>query len=148
MQNKTYSIIPVSNANSHAVDSGNGDVQLRSRLDMLEKTLVGYKDMCCNLEKELTNAKQLPVADQSIENVISTESYEHTKKELDTMRLENERLRRRKEELELELEHRCLKGDFNVGKFKVVHLVQNPATEAYENSNNLIEKLQAEVNKQ
>lgn len=114
---------------------------------MLEKTLVGYKDMCSNLEKELTNAKQLPVADQSIENVISTETYEHTKKELDTMRLENERLRRRKEELELELEHRCLKGDFNVGKFKVVHLAQNPAAEAYENSNNLIEKLQAEVNK-
>ncbi|XP_011209603.1 mitotic spindle assembly checkpoint protein MAD1 [Bactrocera dorsalis] len=133
-----------SNAN-HAVDGGNGDVQLRSRLDMLEKTLVGYKDMCSNLEKELTNAKQLPVADQSIENVISTETYEHIKKELDTMRLENERLRRRKEELELELEHRCLKGDFNVGKFKVVHLAQNPAAEAYENSNNLIEKLQAEI---
>lgn len=133
-----------SNAN-HAADGGNGDVQLRSRLDMLEKTLVGYKDMCSNLEKELTNAKQLPVADQSIENIISTETYEHIKKELDTMRLENERLRRRKEELELELEHRCLKGDFNVGKYKVVHFAQNPAAEAYENSNNLIEKLQAEI---
>ncbi|XP_053966171.1 mitotic spindle assembly checkpoint protein MAD1 [Anastrepha ludens] len=133
-----------SNANV-AADIGNGDVQLRSRLDMLEKTLIGYKDMCSNLEKELTNAKQLPVADQTIENVISTEAYEHIRKELDTMRLENERLRRRKEELELELEHRCLKGDFSVGKYKIVHLTKNPAADAYKNSENLIEKLQAEI---
>ncbi|XP_017468491.1 PREDICTED: uncharacterized protein LOC108360636 [Rhagoletis zephyria] len=57
------------------------DVQLSSRLGMLETALVGYKNMCGNLEKELTNAKQLPVADQSIENVISSEVYQHTKKE-------------------------------------------------------------------
>ncbi|XP_067631310.1 mitotic spindle assembly checkpoint protein MAD1 [Eurosta solidaginis] len=136
----------VANLNAPNDLANSGDVaQLRSRLDMLEKTLVGYKDMCANLEKELTNAKQLPVSDQSIENVISTETYEHTKRELDTMRIENERLRRRNEELELELEHRCLKGDFNVGKYKVVHLANNPAAQAYANSNNLIEKLQAEI---
>lgn len=125
--------------------------QLKMRVEMLEKTLMGYKDMCSSLEKELVLAKALPSTDVNMEqstNVIndSSVSYDHFKKELDVLRAENERLRRRKEELELELEHRCLKGDFNMDKYKVVHLKLNPASEAYENAENVIEKLQAEVN--
>ncbi|XP_065370340.1 mitotic spindle assembly checkpoint protein MAD1 [Calliphora vicina] len=124
--------------------------QLRMRVEMLEKTLLGYKDMCISLEKELTIAKAFPNMDQVMEHstnmsVDSTVGYDHYKKELDVLRVENERLRRRKEELELELEHRCLKGDFNMDKYKVVHLKLNPASEAYENAENVIEKLQAEI---
>lgn len=141
-----YFYFPVFSNTTNPVDLANSEtIQLRYRLDMLEKTLTGYREMCANLEKELTNVKLLPNADSSLESALNSESYEHFKREIDSLRMENERLRRRKDELELELEHRCLKGDFNIGKYKVVHMTNNPAAEAYENSNNLIEKLQAEV---
>uniref|UniRef100_T1PIW4 Mitotic checkpoint protein n=1 Tax=Musca domestica TaxID=7370 RepID=T1PIW4_MUSDO len=139
-------------SNPIAPDLSSTENQLKTRIEMLEKTLVGYKDMCASLEKELNTAKSLPnsdpTGDQSSVNMsvdANATGYEHFKKELDTLRMENERLRRRKEELELELEHRCLKGDFNMEKYKVVHMRLNPANEAYENADNLIEKLQAEI---
>ncbi|XP_055905594.1 mitotic spindle assembly checkpoint protein MAD1 [Eupeodes corollae] len=130
---------------SNAVEVANPESQLRCRLDMLEKTLVAYKDMCANLEKELFAQKLNPEVSPSSLDCGLNESYEHFKKEIENLRMENDRLKRRKEELELELEHRCLKGDFNIGKYKVVHLSNNPAAEAYENANNRLEKLQAEI---
>ncbi|XP_055852317.1 mitotic spindle assembly checkpoint protein MAD1 [Episyrphus balteatus] len=131
---------------SNAIEMTNPESQLRCRLDMLEKTLVAYKDMCGNLEKELFAQKSsLEMSSPSCLDSGLNDSYDHFKKEIENLRMENERLKRRKEELELELEHRCLKGDFNIGKYKVVHLSNNPATEAYENANNRLEKLQAEI---
>ncbi|XP_073813448.1 mitotic arrest-deficient 1 [Musca autumnalis] len=139
-------------SNPIAPDLSSTENQLKTRIEMLEKTLAGYKDMCASLEKELNTAKSQPNADQSNDQSsvnmsvdANASGYEHFKRELDTLRMENERLRRRKEELELELEHRCLKGDFNMDKYKVVHMRMNPANEAYENADNLIEKLQAEI---
>uniref|UniRef100_A0A1B0AKS3 Uncharacterized protein n=1 Tax=Glossina palpalis gambiensis TaxID=67801 RepID=A0A1B0AKS3_9MUSC len=139
-------------SNSGVGDPGSTETQLRCRVEMLEKTLMGYKDMCNNLEKELHINKNLKASEASGENIIpnveATIGYEHFKKELDTLRVENERLRRRKEELELELERHCLKSDLNTEKYKVVHMSINPANEAYQNAENLMEKLQAEVSKQ
>ncbi|XP_037898365.1 mitotic spindle assembly checkpoint protein MAD1, partial [Glossina fuscipes] len=135
-------------SNSGVGDPGSTETQLRCRVEMLEKTLMGYKDMCNNLEKELHINKNLKASEASgesiIPNVEATIGYEHFKKELDTLRVENERLRRRKEELELELERHCLKSDLNTEKYKVVHMSINPANEAYQNAENLMEKLQAE----
>uniref|UniRef100_A0A1I8PIN8 Mitotic spindle assembly checkpoint protein MAD1 n=1 Tax=Stomoxys calcitrans TaxID=35570 RepID=A0A1I8PIN8_STOCA len=140
-------------SNPIASDLSSTETQLKTRLEMLEKTLAGYKEMCASYEKELNSTRpqanvEQHMNDQSGVNMsvdTNATGYEHFKKELDTLRMENERLRRRKEELELELEHRCLKGDFNIDKYKVVHLKMNPANEAYENAENLIEKLQAEI---
>lgn len=77
------------------------------------------------------------------------EQNEHLHKELNTLRLENERLQRRKDELELLLEQASAKAAFNLGKdgreLKVVHLAMNPADEAHENHKNLVDKLRAEV---
>lgn len=36
------------------------DIQIRLRLEMLEKTVAGYKDMCASLEKELQSVKSSP----------------------------------------------------------------------------------------
>lgn len=130
---------------SNAIEVTNPESQLRCRLDMLEKTLIAYKDMCGNLEKELQAQKSNPDMSPSCLDSGLNDSYEHFKKEIENLRMENEKLKRRKEELELELEHRCLKGDFNIGKYKVVHLTNNPASEAYETANNRLEKLQAEI---
>lgn len=99
------------------VDALNPDSQLRARLEMLEKTLAGYKEMCTNLEKELASTKLLPEIPLEVPN--NLESYDRLKKEIETLRIENDKLRRRKDELELELEHRYLKGDVNVDKCKV-----------------------------
>lgn len=120
----------------------NTDVQMRYRVEVLERTVTGYKEMCSTLEREMQNMRQ----QESLSDPPPSENgYDSVKKELDTLRMENERLRRRKDELELELEHRCLRGDFNVVDYKVLHLSDNPAAEAYETSKNVVEKLQAEI---
>lgn len=118
------------------------DMQMRYRVEVLERTVTGYKEMCSTLEREMQSMRQ----QESLSDPPPSENgYDSVKKELDTLRMENERLRRRKDELELELEHRCLRGDFNMGDYKVLHLAENPAAEAYETSKNVVEKLQAEI---
>ncbi|XP_017123492.1 mitotic spindle assembly checkpoint protein MAD1 [Drosophila elegans] len=116
------------------------DMQVRYRVEVLERTVTGYKEMCSTLEREIQAMRNQEVLAEPV-----GDGYDSVKKELDTLRLENDRLRRRKEELELELMHRCLRGDFNMKDYKVVHLKQNPAAEAYESSKNMMEKLQAEI---
>ncbi|KAH8275403.1 hypothetical protein KR026_006701 [Drosophila bipectinata] len=116
------------------------DMQVRYRMEVLERTVTAYKDMCATLEREIQAMRQ---HEQLAEP--SSEGYDSVKKELDTLRLENDRLRRRKEEMELELMHRCLRGDFNIKDYKVVHFTENPAAEAYESAKNIMEKLQAEI---
>lgn len=38
----------------------NPDVQLRMKLEMVEKSLIGYKELCAAQEKELNASKSLP----------------------------------------------------------------------------------------
>ncbi|XP_017024557.1 mitotic spindle assembly checkpoint protein MAD1 [Drosophila kikkawai] len=116
------------------------DMQVRYRVEVLERTVTGYKDMCATLEREIQALRQQEMLAEP-----SGDGYDSIKKELDTLRLENEKLRRRKSEMELELMNRCLLGDFNMRDYKVVHFTQNPAAEAYEVSKNMMEKLQAEI---
>ncbi|EDW36037.1 GL16896 [Drosophila persimilis] len=116
------------------------DMQVRYRVDVLERTLTGYKDLCTTLDREIQAMRE-----QEQLSDPSSEDYENVKKELDTLRLENDRLRRRKEEQELEIMQRCLRQDISPPISKVVHLVDNPAAEAYESSKNMLEKLQAEI---
>ncbi|KAH8307734.1 hypothetical protein KR044_011751 [Drosophila immigrans] len=119
------------------------DMQVRYRVEVLERTLTGYKEMCSTLEREMQTMRQ----QESLSELppVNDNGYDGVKRELDTLRLENDRLRRRKDELELELEHRCLRGDFNMGNYKVLHMSENPASEAYESTKNVVEKLQAEI---
>lgn len=77
------------------------------------------------------------------------EQNEYLQKELNRLRVENERVSRRKNELELLIEHNNMKQAFSIGnearELKVVHLEMNPADEAYENYKNEADKLRAEV---
>ncbi|XP_068145241.1 mitotic spindle assembly checkpoint protein MAD1 [Drosophila tropicalis] len=115
------------------------DMHVRHRIEVLERTVTGYKDICATLEREIQAMRQ-----QEQLHEPTNEGYDSVKKELDTLRLENERLRRRKDELELEMVNRSLRGT-DTANHKVVHLSQNPAAEAYESSKNMMEKLQAEI---
>lgn len=104
------------------------------KIDMLEKTLVGYKEMCATLEQELHMSKSLPDLGKistffkSIKLIVflflglespNAENYEKFKKDLEQLRQDNERLQKRKDELEILLEHSSLKGAYNIDKFKV-----------------------------
>ncbi|XP_063704514.1 mitotic spindle assembly checkpoint protein MAD1 [Culicoides brevitarsis] len=125
------------------------DSQTRLRIDNLEKTLAGYKDVCARLEQELEAAKATP---SDFSNNIS-EQFEVMKKELNLIRTENERLRRRKDELELELENHLLRASVmgpqqssqQPSSRKILHFSNNPASEAHRSHMLEIEKLQAEV---
>lgn len=89
------------------------DIELKSRLDIVEKSLTAYKEICSNLEKELEVAR----TSNSELNGIPTpsEQNEHLHKELEKLRMENDRLQRRKDELEMICEHAKLKEAFNIG---------------------------------
>lgn len=49
----------------------------------------------------------------------SNEQYKKIRKEMDTLKDDNERLRRRKDELEMLFEHSNMKEAYNIPKYKV-----------------------------
>lgn len=111
---------------------------------MLEKTVSGYKELCAKLESEVAeirgNASQLDVLG-------NTEQYETLRRDLDLMRSDNEKLKKRKNELEIEIENLTLRHNVmsDGDRFKVVHLKMNPAAVAQEHVANEVIKLKAEV---
>ncbi|XP_055538131.1 mitotic spindle assembly checkpoint protein MAD1 [Wyeomyia smithii] len=119
------------------------EAQMRTRMEMAEKQLAGYRELNTKLESELQAAKSLP--DSGMESALTSEQYEKLRREIDTLRLENERLKKRKDELELELENSTLRAEINRDRYKVVRFEESPANEAYEAHKNEIEKLQAEI---
>lgn len=90
------------------------DIELKSRLEVVERSLAGYKEICATLEKELDVARS---ASGEMNGGIPTtsEQNEHLHKELEKLRMENDRLQRRKDELEMICEHAKLKEAFNIG---------------------------------
>lgn len=116
--------------------------QIRIKLEMVEKSLESYKEICAGLENELHEVKNLP--DLGVDTV-NSEHYERFKRDIGVLRQENEQLQRRKAELELMLEHSSLKGAYNTDKYKVVHMSLNPTAEAHGAHTLELEKLQAEI---
>lgn len=99
---------------AQSFDSHGADIELKSRLDVVEKSLAGYKEICATLEKELEVTRGgngelnggMPTA---------SEQYERLLTELDKLRMENERLQRRKDELEMICEQANVKEALNMG---------------------------------
>lgn len=122
------------------------------RLEMLEKSVLGYKELCSNLEKDLMAAKGssggAELSSVSSVNGLHREQYERLRKDLDEARLENDRLRRRKEEVELKFEQLALKtssAEEKRERGKVLHFQANPADLAYEAHKQDVDKLRAEI---
>lgn len=90
------------------------DSDLKARLDILEKSLAGYKEICSTLEKELEVARSSG-SELNGGMPTSSEQNEHLRKELDKLRIENDRLQRRKDELEMLIEQSKVKETFNIG---------------------------------
>ncbi|XP_058833639.1 mitotic spindle assembly checkpoint protein MAD1 [Topomyia yanbarensis] len=116
---------------------------MRTRIEMLEKQLSGYRELNTKMENELQAAKSMP--DTGMDSALTSEQYEKLRREIDMFRMENERLKKRKDELELELENVTLRAEINRDRYKVVRFEDSPANEAYEAHKNEVEKLQAEI---
>lgn len=112
---------------------------------MLEKTVCGYKELCAKLEAELAEVRGHPGLLDGISG--NNEQYETLRKDLDTLRSENEKLKKRKNELEIEIENLTLRHNVmgSDDRFKVVHFKMNPTAIAQEQVTNEISKLKAEV---
>jgi mitotic spindle assembly checkpoint protein MAD1 len=128
----------------------NPESNARNRIDMLEKTVVGYKELCAKLEQEMQQMKAMP--DFTVDVTLNSEQYERLRKELNLLRLENEKIRKKKDELELELENHRLRGNgvlddgiLGVVKQKVLHMAMNPSAQAYDQHQTDVAKLQAEI---
>jgi mitotic spindle assembly checkpoint protein MAD1 len=111
---------------------------------MLEKTVSGYKELCAKLESELADVRGHP---GQLDGVVGNEQYQELRKDLDTLRTENEKLKKRKNELEIEIENLTLRHNVmgSDDRFKVVHLKMNPTAIAQEQVANELVKLKAEV---
>lgn len=98
---------------AHAADT-HGDNELKTRLDVLEKSLAGYKDICNTLEKELIESRSL--TDVINGDVQPTSEYiEHLRQQMDNLRKDNERLQRRKDELEELADQDKMKQAYGIG---------------------------------
>lgn len=119
--------------------------QNRIRIEMLEKTVNGYKDLCSKLETELAEIRGHPGQLDGVSG--GNEQYENLRKDLDSLRAENEKLKKRKNELEIEIENLTLRHNVmgSDDRFKVVHLKKNPTAVAQEQVADEIIKLKAEV---
>lgn len=120
----------------------NQESNLRFKIETLEKSVTGYKELIARMEQELEAAKGSP--DFATIGLMSNTQYEALKNETNQLRLENERLRRRKDELQLEFEMKTLRGAV-YGTGKVLHVENNPSNVAQKLQTVQVEKLQAEI---
>ena len=112
---------------------------------MLEKTVAGYKDLCAKLETELADIRGHPGQLDGVSG--GNEQYETLRKDLDALRVENEKIKKRKNELEIEIENLTLRHNVmgSHDRFKVVHYKMNPTAVAQEQVADELVKLKAEV---
>lgn len=112
---------------------------------MLEKTVAGYKDLCAKLETELAEIRGHPGQLDGVTG--GNDQYETLRKDLDALRVENEKLKKRKNELEIEIENLTLRHNVmgSHDRFKVVHYKMNPTAAAQEQVADELDKLKAEV---
>lgn len=119
--------------------------QSRIRIEMLEKTVGGYKELCAKLEVELAEVRGHPGQLDGFTG--NSDQYETLRRDLDSLRGENEKLKKRKNELEIEIENLTLRHNVmgSDDRFKVVHFKMNPTAVAQKQVENEIVKLKAEV---
>jgi mitotic spindle assembly checkpoint protein MAD1 len=121
------------------------ETQYRLRIEMLTNSLSGYKELCTKLEAEVAELRGNPVNTLD-PSMCSSEQYKILRKDLEALRVENEKLRKRKCELEIEIENITLRSNvMSDERLKVVHFKNNPAALAQEQIANEVSKLKAEI---
>lgn len=122
------------------------DTQNRLRIEMLTNSVAGYKELCGKLEAEIAELRGNPSLASLDPTTCTSEQYKILRKDLETLRIENEKLRKRKNELEIEIENLTLRNNcINDDRLKVLHFKNNPATIAQEAAAEEVIKLKAEI---
>lgn len=116
-------------------------ISAQPRIQELEKSLEGYRELVENLESDLTTALGQGGSAGLLEKlrVVSAER--------DTLNEEKSSLQKRIDELQMQMEHQVLKGDFNPLSTRVLHLRMNPVAHAEEEREREMELLKTEVAK-
>lgn len=122
------------------------DIQNRIRIESLTNALQGYKELCGKLETEIAELRGNPSLASSDPTVCTSEQFKTLRKDLEAVRIENEKLRKRKNELEIEIENLALRNNcMSDERVKVLHFKNNPASVAQELAANEVVKLKAEI---
>jgi mitotic spindle assembly checkpoint protein MAD1 len=138
--------LTVTQGNTLPSSSSAVDTQNRLRIEMLSNSVAGYKELCARLETEIAELRGNPSLASSDPTVCSSEQFKTLRKDLETLRIENDKLRKRKNELEIEIENLTLRNNcMSDERLKVVHFKNNPATIAQEAAAEEVVKLKAEI---
>ncbi|XP_071536263.1 mitotic spindle assembly checkpoint protein MAD1-like [Panulirus ornatus] len=124
----------------------NHSIVSQERITKLEGQLELYKQELQRLEGEVETSyknktEEMPTGQQKKEDAEKISSLEKKALELEATIA---KLIHEKEVLELRLEHRALKGDYDPTKTKVLHFKDNPLSKAIENHGTELQRLQTE----
>lgn len=135
------------NPGNNTLSSGAQETQNKLRIEMLQNSEAGYKELCARLEQENAELRGNPsLTSISDPTFCTNEQYKALRKDLEALRMENEKLRKRKNELEVEIENLTLRNNcLGDDHLKVVHFKNNPASIAQEQVAEEVVKLKAEV---
>ncbi|XP_045460678.1 mitotic spindle assembly checkpoint protein MAD1 [Harmonia axyridis] len=116
---------------------------LKERVENLEKIVTEYRDLVAKLENDLQNAENYSVSDLP---PVKLEQISRLQSDYEKLKQENERLRERKDQLEIQLEEYLVGNDTLKGG-NVYHLQNNPLTDCLNQREVLIDKLEEEVDR-
>lgn len=131
----------VTMTSSTAVNSG--------KLQTLEQTLQQYKQELHKLEQELNFYQAAPPLPGEAPPISSKDKAELEKLNAQVTQLKEDvsKLQEEKEVLEYRLEQRAMRGDYDPSQVNVLHMKQNPTSEAYDSFKDDKVKLEAEIAK-
>ncbi|CAG9863182.1 unnamed protein product [Phyllotreta striolata] len=112
----------------------------REHINNLEKLVSGYRDTVAELENDLHNAQ--PHLRDDIP--LKIEQVARLKDEVQRLKLENDKLRQRCDQLEIKLE-RQMENDSSFKGGKIAHQLYNPLRESVEQRANQVENLKKEI---
>ncbi|KAF2353975.1 Spindle assembly checkpoint component Mad1 [Trinorchestia longiramus] len=117
------------------------------RLASLEEILTQHKQELARLEQELDYYQQAPQRPGEPAIMSSKDRAElcNLKDQVTQLKEEVSKLQEEKEVLEYRLEQRAMKGDYDPSQVNVLHMKENPMSEAVGNYDNERAKLQQEV---
>ncbi|XP_018579293.1 mitotic spindle assembly checkpoint protein MAD1-like [Anoplophora glabripennis] len=115
----------------------------KDRIENLERMVDGYRDMVTKLENDLQTAQ--PNIHSEIVPV-RAEQISRLQDEIQQLKHDNDKLRERRDELEIQLESYLIGQDTLQGG-QAYHLANNPLAECLAQRENLVDKLEQEVEK-
>ncbi|KAH0815712.1 hypothetical protein GEV33_007078 [Tenebrio molitor] len=115
----------------------------RERIEALEKIVDNYRELNSKLESDLQSSNPALYSDTS---ACKVEQVTKLQDEVDQLKLENDMLRQRRDQLEIQLED-FLVGNDTLQGGQVYHLTKNPLSECLAQREQMVEKLEQEAEK-